>query len=519
MARSHAAHDPTANRELRRVDWRFLVGQAEPTRVFCPVRGALSSALRRIAHAVVQDPEAGECDLVVLRDPTSATLRRAAAALAPGGSAYVEWWIPRPHGVAAARRRLNGVGLEDVRCFWPWPPPAGRTPQFWIPVDAPRVASWFLERHARHHVGRRAAAVRVLWRMLWRLGALVPLCATARKPAAVECGGIASLPALLDHEGANWGLANDELACALLTGGGSPRNKLVALGFSAAGADPSVVVKLARVREAELSLSHEAASLEAVHANRSVTGVPRLLGRATVAGRVAVVESHVDGRPLSDVLHAETHRALALKVTTFLVSLVTGAPPNPAPPWQRLLDERTLEALPLHEREQARAVLARLGHLPVACEHRDCSPWNVLVQPDGHVALLDWESAEPEGLPVLDLIYFLAYATFFVEATMHTGRERSSYGRMLDAATPVGRVYRECVRHYCAATAVPEGAIASLRLLCWLTHLRSARVLQSAGPTGPEARFDAHLLLELAREEIVRAGTHSVTTGGSSPAR
>jgi predicted Ser/Thr protein kinase len=490
---------------LRRVDWRFLCGPPEPERVYCPVRGELGNAVRHIARAVARDPEPGTCDLVVLRDPTSATLRRAVTALAAGGSAYVEWWLPRPGGVAAARRRLAAAGLEDDDCYWPWPPPLLTTPLFWIPVNAPHVASWFLERHAGNHASRRAAAIRSGWRALWRHGALVPLCMTARKPP-VRGADAVSLPGLLARAGATWAPSNGARACALLTGGRSPRNKLVALGFSASSTDPTVVVKMARVPEAGPPLEHEAAVLEVVHARRSVEGVPRLLGRATVAGCAVVAESYIGGRPLSEVLRAETHRALALQVTDLLAALAANARPAPAAGSKARRVASALEALPPRAREPARAALVRLDELLAVCEHRDCSPWNVLVQADGRVALLDWESAEAAGLPLLDLIYFLAYAAFFVEGTMHTGREPSSYRRMLDPATPVGRVYDECMRRYCAATSVGDGAVPSLRLLCWLTHARAAQVLQAAGPTGPSAHLDARLFLALAREELGRAG-------------
>jgi aminoglycoside phosphotransferase (APT) family kinase protein len=38
----------------------------------------------------------------------------------------------------------------------------------------------------------------------------------------------------------------------------------------------------------------------------------------------------------------------------------------------------------------------------VAPEQRDFGPWNLLVTPAGQIAVLDWESAEVDGLPALD---------------------------------------------------------------------------------------------------------------------
>lgn len=54
------------------------------------------------------------------------------------------------------------------------------------------------------------------------------------------------------------------------------------------------------------------------------------------------------------------------------------------------------------------ARLDRVGDLsaPGVIEHGDFAPWNALFQPDGSVALVDWETWHQEGLPLYDLIYF-----------------------------------------------------------------------------------------------------------------
>jgi hypothetical protein len=165
--------------------------------------------------------------------------------------------------------------------------------------------------------------------------------------------------------------------------------------------------------------------------------------------------------------------------------------------------------LPPSERDAARALFAGVPDLTSAFELRDCSPWNLLVAPDGGLGLLDWEGAEAQGTPLADLTYFLAYAAFFVEGTMHTGREPGSYRRMLDHGTPSGTIHAESVARYCAATGLAPDAVPALRLFCWLSHARTAEALRSSGPSGPTARFDADLFLALAREELRRAAAPS----------
>ncbi len=508
------------NTLLRRADWRFLAGLPEPHRAYCPRAGQLREAVRTVAARLVDEPGRGECDLVVLRAPGRRRLERGCAALAPGGALYIEHWRPVPRGAATVRKRLEVAGLEQVACYWPWPRPGRETPVMWLPIDTPEAILWFLETRPRptRWLARIAvAAQRRLWRSLWRLGLLAPICAVARKPPLPrEAGDVAgsrepgaedsrdSLPATLAAQQGAWGLddSGESPACLLITAGRSPENKLVALTFNSGGREPRIAVKLPRVPKAEAGLEHEATVLHAVHAERAQSGIPRLIARATIAGRIALAQSVVTGRPLLDLLGRDSHRTLCLKVTDFLADLATDAPRRRSTAWRESIAEVALQALSPAEQQRARAILARLGPLPEVFEQRDCSPWNVLVQRDGTLALLDWESAEERGLPGLDLLYFLSYAGFFVDGTMHTGGEVASYRRMLTPTTPTGGAYAECTAMYAERVGLEASTLKPLRLLCWLVHARSAQLRAQTETMG--APQDGSLFLELARHELAR---------------
>jgi hypothetical protein len=51
----------------------------------------------------------------------------------------------------------------------------------------------------------------------------------------------------------------------------------------------------------------------------------------------------------------------------------------------------------------------RAAALPVAFEHGDASHPNLFRRADGSIAAVDWELADPDGLPAHDLTTFLAY--------------------------------------------------------------------------------------------------------------
>jgi RIO-like serine/threonine protein kinase len=50
-------------------------------------------------------------------------------------------------------------------------------------------------------------------------------------------------------------------------------------------------------------------------------------------------------------------------------------------------------ALDQHMIRETYAMLAKLDSLPLVCEQRDFSPWNVFATTDGELVVLDWESA------------------------------------------------------------------------------------------------------------------------------
>lgn len=242
----------------------------------------------------------------------------------------------------------------------------------------------------------------------------------------------------------------------LLTGGGHSLNK--AIGIDTAGGR---VVKFARTADRDAALLHEHAILSLLERERAdLPGVPRPLELSRRCGRVALAETRVDGRPLAGTVTP----ALAEQVTRWAAALAgTPAPQARATWWERLVEK----PLRLFEREyravvtpaelaRAREVLAQLPDLPLVVEHRDLSPWNVVVDDAGGLGVLDWESSVEDGLPLLDVLYFVAYA----------GLEDGGAA---------------CVELYRSLLGLPDDVVTPLRLLCWIVHAHSEHGRLTAG--------------------------------------
>jgi hypothetical protein len=266
----------------------------------------------------------------------------------------------------------------------------------------------------------------------------------------------------------------------LLTGGRRSINKVVSFAFGNDAPEPELVVKHARVPEAIASLHREATTLQVVERRHPhVRGVPRVVFHDQLTGQLG--ETVLRGTPLFAVLNRGNFAMLARQATDWLARLAGDARPQPrAVWWPRLagpvLDmfaERFGPIVDGADIERSRRLLQALDALPVVCEQRDFSPWNVLIDGAGDLVVLDWESAETEGLPALDLIYFLTYLGFFVEKAIDSGRHREAYRAMRDPESFTGRVWQECVGRYCARVRLSPTALRPLRLLTWMLHAQS----------------------------------------------
>jgi aminoglycoside phosphotransferase (APT) family kinase protein len=153
---------------------------------------------------------------------------------------------------------------------------------------------------------------------------------------------------------------------------------------------------------------------------------------------------------------------------------------------------------------EGEAILGGLGALEAVPEQRDFGPWNVLVTPAGEIAVLDWESADVDGLPALDLLYYLAYAAFNVDRASDRERRVASFRRSLDAATPTGAIRRDCLARYFGTLGLEPAQLAPLRALVWLIHAQSdaRHAAADAGGVAPAELLSRSLFLALWEEEV-----------------
>ncbi len=380
---------------------------------------------------------------------------RAVPATPSGGRASAAWRGSSERFVPPASRTSPATGLGPrVPCH----------PMYWIPTESPGAAAYVRAR-ARLRGGRvrrlLAAARQHADDLLHgRIGS--PISAIARRPPLPSARH--DPVAWLSDQWSSWGLGRlpQRVSTLLVTGGPRSVSKVVLLAFAEPGAVPVVAIKAPRVKEAVGGIRREGAALSSLAARYpgGVSGVPRMLDQRETDGVPLLSETALVGRPLEAVLTPDNLGSWSTKIADWLAALVGDQTARPPDHWCEAIVEPALsrfEALfgTVVDRGLLRecADIARgIGPFPSAPEQRDFGPWNVLVTTVGDIAVLDWESAEMDGLPVLDLLYYLAYASFSADGARDRGSRITSYRRSLDPTTSTGAIRRECLARYVQAT-------------------------------------------------------------------
>ena len=137
---------------------------------------------------------------------------------------------------------------------------------------------------------------------------------------------------------------------------------------------------------------------------------------------------------------------------------------------------------------RARDMLGGIGALPVVPEQRDCSPWNLFEGPEG-IVVLDWESAEPRGLPAMDLVYFATHAAYYLERAWTTGRFEAAHAAAWSRDTRIGRANHACAERYFDRLELDLALLRPIRLFAWMLHAHSDWVHlrdDAGGPPAPD---------------------------------
>jgi hypothetical protein len=334
--------------------------------------------------------------------------------------------------------------------------PRAASPRLLVPVRRPEIARYALRRfeapskralRLRNEIAARAVGL-----------GLVP------GRFVVGVGGAAGSPFVL-RAAEEAGAVPAEADWFLAAGQGDALSRGVFVLFPPRDARPTHVVKFARVTgyaepferdERGLELVRRAGSVVAAHA-------PELGARFTAEEIECSVERAAVGERLFAVLQGgappAVREALVDTIAEWLieVAVVTRTPATTS----------NAEGF-AREWDVDPAELVLPEGTPGSLQHNDLGSWNVVV--DGtRFTLLDWEDAQPDGLPPGDLWYFLADALAHLDGVATTARA-DHFVRLFRGELPASQLLFARTRQAVERLELPEQAVGRMATLCWLRH-------------------------------------------------
>jgi hypothetical protein len=408
----------------------------------------------------------------MLRD--GAVRRALSTLLAGGGLVWMEGGWPRGTGLIKAVRRLG-----TAQAFWiapPWGPPRTAVPlgdRDTIEhfrrggLVSPPFSSRVLGR-----AWRMARGNRVLGGTMWRHGLLLGQADEALPPPPRYLSRLAE-EAGIRLDGLRWGLSDPA--------GYSSRKVRFHLLEPGTG-QTAYVVKLARLPEFNARLENEWSALTLLR-DRGIGDpetVPRPAFAGTCGGLAVVGETGIEGESLDRPAHASVDSPAARAGAEFLVEL-GAATANPAASTPATVAEGleqlfesfvAIYGLESWHREFLRGEIAAIAEsdepFPVVFQHGDPGMWNAAVTPTGRVAFLDWEAAEPEGMPLWDLFYFMRSYGVAVARRSGVRDWLKGFAREFLSDSRRSRLQIELAERLCGRIGLSRRLVGPLFFTCWM---------------------------------------------------
>jgi hypothetical protein len=356
---------------------------------------------------------------------------------------------------AVARRRLaralGGHGFRTVGLYL-------HLPSFAQTVFAVPLRSAML----------RYVVERLIARKSWRRSALLTLTRLPRASALAALAPSTGVVMRRDNlaAGFEWLGVRDGILQLPHQG----RTGAIVHGFDS-GPLPSVIAKI------RTSAGASANAGDAVRAGAATIGirVPRVLRRVQLNGASATVEEALHGRSAASALAAKgeeyAHPLLAdLEQVLLHWSRASLGPPLLEPRLERETIDRAKALQPIVDArggyvEHLETLLREDVGGRVVAAHNDLTTWNILVDDTGGLALIDWDEADAEGLPLMDF----AYAAVDVMTAAGDGDRLAAYRRCFGEGSVSTSVGEALGRLATVAQLTPATAELCLHA-CWLRH-------------------------------------------------
>ena len=296
-----------------------------------------------------------------------------------------------------------------------------------------------------------------------------------------------------------------ELDCLLRTPRFQASSHVLFFVFADGGREPILIAKTPRLPDDPAFLEREVANLQKLAALRP-TGlgtVPVVVAYRDWHGSKLLLETVVPGRPMSPAVVRAHGDACIEPVMRWVTELhfasrafVTGPSGSVRRHLETLLGRLATafpDSRPMREMlDRTHELVAPLATqvLPRVFEHGDLSAPNILMDSSGNIGVVDWELADPTGLPATDVFFFLTYIAFARVDAVHTGKHVPGFADAFFGSPAWARPY---VLDYAKAIGLSSRSLRPLFLLTWVRYVASL-VARLRSDEDTDTRSSAELL-------------------------
>jgi len=299
--------------------------------------------------------------------------------------------------------------------------------------------------------------------------------------------GISSMLAFIQNNRERLGLDNyglpEELSALVITPRFRSSSHVLFAIFPEGKSRPVLVVKVPRMKGESPSINREATNLRTVQSSRlqGFESIPSVVALEEVWDRPILVETALVGEPMDPPTIRRNPKGCCIALMEWLidVQLATCVTPDPDRIWFEKLVKEPFEYMrekfPISEQEEhflnwtwEQVKQISDAKIPLVFEHGDLSHPNVMLLDDGKVGVVDWEQADPQGLPGVDLFFFLTYVAF----ARYQAREKDNYLTAFKSAFWGRSAWAiPHINSYAERLKLPRSTLTPLFVLSWFRYI------------------------------------------------
>lgn len=248
-------------------------------------------------------------------------------------------------------------------------------------------------------------------------------------------------------------------------------------------ANPILVAKVPRRSGDNSRLDLEAVNLRAAQGSRpgGFDSIPQVIAYEDFGQDKLLIETMIVGKPMSRAYARRRAESCIEMITEWLIDLqaATMTPSTDEAGWFVRLVEQPLQrikaTLPLTlndehliDRSMKLTAPLRFRDVPLVFEHGDLSHPNVMLLQKGGPGVVDWELAEPRGLPATDFFFFLSYVAFARAGAESTSDYIEAFQKAFFGQSAWARSY---IYNYVKQVPLPSDVLMPLFILTWARYV------------------------------------------------